>query len=120
METNKGIETFHAKTRKQWRAWLQKHSGATAEVYLILYNKNSEMPCLSYDEAVEEALCFGWIDSLTNKRDAESRYQRFSPRKPGSNWSQRNKDRVQKLIESGLMTAPGHEMISIAKEKGKW
>ncbi len=85
METNKSVETFYAKTRQQWRDWLQENAQSKTEVCLILYSKKSEKESVDYIEAVEEALCYGWIDSLTNKRDAESRYQRFSPRKPKSN-----------------------------------
>lgn len=120
METNKGVKTFYAKTRKQWRKWLEKYGQSNKEVCLIIYHKNSGTKCVTYSEAVEEALCFGWIDSLKNKRDAESVYQRFSPRKPNSNWSQLNKDRVEKMVREGLMTEHGQRMIDIAKRKGKW
>ena len=71
-------------------------------------------------KAVEEALCFGWIDSRANKRDGETFYQRFSPRKPASNWSEINKARVKRLIREGLMTEHGQRMIDIAKKKAKW
>jgi uncharacterized protein YdeI (YjbR/CyaY-like superfamily) len=120
METNKGVETFYAKNRQQWRKWLQKHGQKKKEVYLILYNKKSTTKSVSYVEAVEEALCFGWIDSLKNKRDPESAYQRFSPRKPTSKWSKPNRERVQRLIEEGLMTGHGQRAIDVAKEKGNW
>lgn len=120
METNKGIETFYAETRQHWRDWLAEHHLAKTEVCLILFNKGSKTPSVSYAEAVEEALCFGWIDSLTNKRDVGSRYQRFSQRKPKSNWSLSNKERVTMLIEEGLMTDPGQKMIDLAKKNGNW
>jgi uncharacterized protein YdeI (YjbR/CyaY-like superfamily) len=120
METNKGVETFHAKTRQQWRKWLEKNSQSKKEVYLILYHKKSSTKSVPYSEAVEEALCFGWIDSLKNKRDAESAYQRFSPRKPNSNWSNSNKERVERMVKEGLMTGHGQKLIDLAKEKGKW
>ena len=120
METNKGVETFYAKNRQQWRKWLAKYGQTKKEVYLILYNKKSTTKSVSYAEAVEEALCFGWIDSLKNKRDPESAYQRFSPRKPTSKWSKLNRERVQRLVEEGLMTAHGQRAIDLAKEKGNW
>lgn len=120
METNKGIETFYAETRQQWREWLAKNGQAKNEVCLILYSKDSKTKSVGYPEAVEEALCFGWIDSLTNKRDPDSRYQRFSPRKPNSNWSKSNRERVERLINEGLMTEHGQKTITIAKENGKW
>lgn len=120
METNKGQEVFYAKNRQQWRQWLEKHGQSKKEVCLILYKKDSDTPSVSYPEAVEEALCFGWIDSLTNKRDEDSRYQRFSPRGPKSNWSKSNVDRVEKLIAAGLMTPHGQKHVDIAKGNGKW
>lgn len=120
METNKGIEALNATTRKQWRNWLQKNGQSRQEICLIVYRKNSKTPGLNYAEAVEEALCFGWIDSLTNKRDGESFYQRFSPRKATSNWSERNVARVERMIKEGLMTEHGQQLIDIAKQKGKW
>lgn len=118
MEMNKGMVTFHAKSRKQWRSWLQKHSQTKAEICLIVAKKSAKG--VHYDEAVEEALCFGWIDSLTNARDGETFYQRFSPRKPTSGWSQSNKDRVLKLQLMGLMTEHGQKLIDLAIQKGKW
>lgn len=120
METNKGIETFYAKTRLQWRKWLQKNSQSKKEICLIVYNKKSRTESVSYIEAVEEALCFGWIDSLTNKRDSESFYQRFSPRKPKSNWSKPNIERVERLTKEGLMTEHGQKLIELATQQGKW
>ena len=120
METNKGIETFYAPTREQWREWLEKHGQSKKEVCLIIYGKKSKTESVSYNDAVEEALCFGWIDSVTNKRDAQSVYQRFSPRRPTSNWSTSNRERVEKLVKAGLMTAHGQKLIDIAKMKGKW
>ncbi len=119
-ETNKGVAAFYAKNREQWRKWLEKNAAGKDEVYLILHNKNSKTGSVSYPEAVEEALCFGWIDSFKNKRDAESAYQRFSPRKPNSNWSELNIARAKKLIKEGLMSELGQQAIDTAKEKGKW
>src|SRR6478735_5832259 len=104
VETNKGIETFHAKTRLQWRTWLAKYCEKKPAVYLIIYHKKSKTKSVYYDEAVEEALCFGWIDSAKNKRDLESAYQKFSPRRPNSNWSELNITRAKRLIKEGLMT----------------
>jgi uncharacterized protein YdeI (YjbR/CyaY-like superfamily) len=120
MEEHNGIKTFYAKTRKDWRKWLQKNQTIEKSVWLIMYRKISKTPSVYYDEAVEEALCFGWIDSKPNKRDEESYYQFFSQRKPKSNWSKLNKTRVAKLIAQGLMTGSGMAMINLAKEKGTW
>ena len=120
METNKGIEAFHAKTRLQWRKWLEKNCVKKQAVYLIIFHKKSKTKSVYQDEAVEEALCFGWIDSAKNKRDPESAYQKFSPRRPISNWSDINIGRAKRLIKAGLMTEHGQKAIEIAKEKGKW
>ena len=120
MEMNKGIETFHAKSRQQWRKWLERNCEKKDAVYLILFRKASTTKSVYYLDAVEEALCFGWIDSAKNKRDAESAYQKFSPRRPNSNWSDLNIKRAKRLIKDGLMTEHGMKAIRIAKEKGKW
>ena len=119
-ETFKGIETVYAQTRQQWRDWLEKNSQLKTEVFAIIYHKKSKTQSVTYPEAVEEALCFGWIDSISNKRDAESTYQRFSPRKPKSNWSQSNIERVERVIAAGLMTAQGQKLIDLAKQDGRW
>jgi uncharacterized protein YdeI (YjbR/CyaY-like superfamily) len=120
METNKGVEAFHAKTRLQWRKWLEKNCEKKQAVYLIIYHKKSKTKSVYQDEAVEEALCFGWIDSAKNKRDPESAYQKFSPRRPISNWSDINIKRAKRLIKDGFMTEAGQRAIKIAKDKGKW
>ncbi|MBK8365236.1 MAG: YdeI/OmpD-associated family protein [Bacteroidetes bacterium] len=119
-ETFKGKKTFYAKSRKEWRKWLEKNSETEKSVWLIFYNKLSKIKSVPYEEAVEEGLCFGWIDSVKYKRDDESSYQYFSPRKPKSNWSKSNRDRVKKLTEAGLMTESGQKLIDHAKKSGTW
>ena len=120
MEKKDGIEAFYAKTRQHWRRWLEKNGQSKKAICLIVYHKKSETKCVSYIEAIEEALCFGWIDSKANKRDSESFYQKFTPRKPKGNWSKRNIERVERLIKEGLMTEHGQKLITMAKQKGKW
>jgi uncharacterized protein YdeI (YjbR/CyaY-like superfamily) len=120
METNKGMETFYAKTRQDWRIWLEENSQSKKEICLIIYHKKSDKQNITHEEAVNEAMCFGWIDSLRNKRNHESFYQRFSPRRPNSNWSDRSKERFKKLVQKGLMTKHGQKVVDTAKEKGKW
>jgi uncharacterized protein YdeI (YjbR/CyaY-like superfamily) len=120
MKTNNGIETFYAKTRPDWRNWLDKYGQSAKAVCLIIYHKKSKTQCVSYNEAVEEALCFGWIDSKANKRDHESYYQAFTPRKAKSNWSELNKARVEQMIKEGKMTEHGQKLIDFAKQTGKW
>jgi uncharacterized protein YdeI (YjbR/CyaY-like superfamily) len=120
METFKDKKTFFAKTRKQWRKWLEKNHDKEKCVWLIFYKKNSKTKCVEYAEAVEEALCFGWIDSTVYKRDEDSRYQFFSKRKESSNWSMSNKERVERMLKQGLMMPSGQAMIDIAKKSGTW
>lgn len=85
-----------------------------------MYHKSSETSSIYYDEAVEEAICFGWIDSIAHKRDEQSKYQFFAPRKPKSNWSKANKERAQRMIEQGKMTLRGQQLIDLAKASGTW
>jgi uncharacterized protein YdeI (YjbR/CyaY-like superfamily) len=107
-------------TRAQWRQWLSENGENTAGVWLIYYKKSSGKPHLSYDEAVEEALCFGWIDSVPNKLNDEMSKQYYAPRNPKSNWSKLNKTRVAKLLELDLITEAGMRMIDLAKKTGTW
>ncbi|PBQ30581.1 hypothetical protein CNR22_01935 [Sphingobacteriaceae bacterium] len=115
-----GKQTFYAKDRKAWRKWLEKNHKNEKSIWLIIYRKESNVPSIYYPEAVDEALCFGWIDSKPNKRDDESYYQFFSIRNPKSNWSKVNKDKVANLIKDGLMTASGQYLIDLAKQNGTW
>jgi uncharacterized protein YdeI (YjbR/CyaY-like superfamily) len=100
-------KTFCAKNRSEWRAWLRKNHNSAKEIWLVYYNKQSGKPRIPYNDAVEEALCFGWIDSIVKKLDRERFAQRFSPRKPRSNWSETNKVRVHRLIGQRRMTKAG-------------
>lgn len=115
-----GIKTFHASNRASWREWLSAHHVTDKNVWLIIYKKQSGIPSVTYDEAVDEALCFGWIDSKINKRDEKSFFQFFAQRNPKSNWSRVNKAKVDKLIEARLMTEAGYKSIAIAQENGSW
>jgi uncharacterized protein YdeI (YjbR/CyaY-like superfamily) len=119
-EIKDGIKTFYAKSRKAWRDWLDKNHKAEKSVWLIIYKKETKIPSVYYPEAVDEALCYGWIDSKPNKRDDESYYQFFAKRNPKSNWSKINKDKVKMLIEKELMKPAGMEMIKIAQSNGTW
>lgn len=112
--------TFYAKDRNAWRKWLQQNHNKRSFVWLLIYHKSSATPSVYYEEAVEEALCFGWIDSTPNKRDHESRYQYFAKRKTKSNWSKLNKTRVKKLAKLGLIHPAGQAIIDLAKKNGSW
>ena len=120
MELHNNQKTVYAKSGAAWRAWLQKHGEKENCVWLIMYHKGKGKPSVYYAEAVEEALCFGWIDSKPNKRDEESYYQFFSPRKPKSKWSGVNKVRVEKLLAEGRMAPQGLAVIEAAKISGTW
>lgn len=115
-----GVKIFYAESRAVWRNWLAENSTKEKNIWLLIYHKKSQTPSIYYDEALDEALCFGWIDSKSNKRDEQSFYQFFAKRNPKSNWSKVNKDKVEKLIEANLMTEAGLRMILIAKENGTW
>ena len=120
MELHKSLPAIHAKTRAQWRRWLEKNHKSEKAVWLIIYHKSSEVKSVYYAEAVEEALCFGWIDSVKHKRDDESAYQFFGQRKPKSMWSELNRTRVEKLIEEKKMRPAGQAMIDLAIRTGTW
>jgi len=120
MELKNDIQTFYAKDANAWRNWLQKNHRSEKSVWLIIYKKECKKPSVYYNEAVDEALCFGWIDSKPNKRDEESYYQFFAKRNPKSNWSKVNKAKVEKLIKEKKMARAGLEAIETAKQNGTW
>jgi uncharacterized protein YdeI (YjbR/CyaY-like superfamily) len=113
-------QVLDARSVQQWEEWLERNHEATEEIWLRLMNKNAPEPGISYDEAVEVALCFGWIDSMTRSHDDVSRIQRFSPRKRRSAWSTSNVERVQRLIDAGRIRQAGQRMIDAAKADGRW
>ncbi|HVF69508.1 MAG TPA: YdeI/OmpD-associated family protein [Xanthomonadales bacterium] len=100
-------KTLYAKNRREFRTWLIKNHDKEKDIWLIYYRKDSGKPRIPYSEAVEEALCFGWIDSTAKGIDEERFAQRFSPRRPKSNWSTLNLERMKRLIKNGLMTPAG-------------
>jgi uncharacterized protein YdeI (YjbR/CyaY-like superfamily) len=120
MELKEGIKTFYAKTQKEWRKWLEKNHQSEKSIWLIIYKKESGTPSVYYTDAVDEAICFGWIDSKPNKRDDESYYQFFAKRNPKSNWSKVNKGKVARLLEEGKIAPSGLEAIELAKQNGTW
>jgi uncharacterized protein YdeI (YjbR/CyaY-like superfamily) len=111
---------IHPKTKAEWRQWLAENHARTKGVWLISYKKATGKSYFDYNDAVEEALCFGWIDSKPNKLDEERTMLWFAPRKPRSGWSKPNKERITRLIAAGLMTAAGLEKIEAAKQDGSW
>lgn len=107
-------------SRAEWRAWLSRNHADSKGVWLAIDKKNAPHPALSYDDAVEEALCFGWIDSTTNRLDDHRTRQLYTPRKPRSTWARSNKQRVERLIAEGRMTPAGNAAIEVAKANGSW
>ncbi len=105
-------ETLYATNRKQWRAWLAKHHKTKSEIWLVYPKKASGKPRIPYNDAVEEALCYGWIDSTYKTVDAEHTAQRFSPRRKGSVLSPMNKERIRRLIAAKKMTKAGMDSIA--------
>ena len=113
-------ERIHPETRAEWRAWLAANHDRPDGVWVILWNRHAGRPAPSYDDAVEEALCFGWIDSVVHKLDADRRMQWYSPRRKGSGWSRPNKIRLERVEAAGLMTPAGRRVLDAAKADGSW
>lgn len=120
MSINSPINSVHPKSRAEWRKWLEENHTRNEGVWLIMYKKGTGKPRVDYAEAVEEALCFGWIDSKGNKLDDERSMLWMAPRKSKTGWSKLNKERIEKLIKSGLMTSAGLAKINAAKKDGTW
>ena len=116
----KEIEDYCPNNQKEWREWLELNHAKKDAVWLIFYKKKSPSHNLGWSESVDEALCFGWIDSTKRTIDGEKYKQYFSKRKAKSNWSKINKDKVKTLIDQGLMEEEGYKSIEIAKENGSW
>ncbi len=114
------LKSYYAKDRKAWRRWLQKNHVKEPGIWLIYYKKASGKARVLWEEAVEEALCFGWIDSIAKPIDEEKYMQKFTPRKTKSVWSAINKKKVELLIQQNLMMPAGLEIIEIAKNNGSW
>jgi len=105
-------ETLYVTNRREWRKWLAKNYRSAKEIWLIYYNKKSGKPRIPYNDAVEEALCYGWIDSTIKKYDEERAAQRFSPRRKNSRLSELNKERIRRLVRAKKMTSAGLESIA--------
>ena len=117
---DESIKLLEFTDRNQWRVWLEEHYTEESEAWLVHYRSGFEESTLRLGEAVEEALCFGWIDGLLRKLD-ETRYMvRYTPRRPNSVWSVSNIQRVERLIQEGRMTATGLQKIAEAKQNGQW
>lgn len=111
---------FTPKSEAEWRAWLAQNGTTQQAVWLELFKKDSGVPSLTVDQAIDQAMCYGWVDSKPRKKDHLSYYLYFTPRNPKSNWSQVNKDRIARLEAEGLIAPEGQRMITLAKETGTW
>lgn len=109
---------FTAKDAAQWRGWLKENHATATEIWLVFFKKHTGRPCPTYNEAVEEALCWGWIDGIKRRIDEERYAFRFTPRKEQSNWSPSNIKRVEKLINEKRMTPAGMKLVEAARKRG--
>lgn len=114
------VDIFYPTNIEEWRQWLDKNHLTNASVWLVFHAKSSSKPSITWSEAVDVALCYGWIDSKKVKIDHETSHQFFSKRKAQSTWSKINKEKVQLLIANKLMAHAGYESIEIAKKNGSW
>jgi uncharacterized protein YdeI (YjbR/CyaY-like superfamily) len=114
------VNTLYPRVTADWRAWLARNCRSEKEIWLVIYHASSGTPGVRYHEAIEQALCYGWIDSHARKRDTDSCYLRFTPRNPRSLWSRVNRQRAAKMTELGLMTEHGQALIERARANGTW
>jgi uncharacterized protein YdeI (YjbR/CyaY-like superfamily) len=118
MRTSAPITSFASAA--QWRKWLARNGATSNGLWLRLYKKRSGRKTVSYAEALDEALCYGWIDGQKKRYDDESFLQRFTPRRPASPWSKRNREHVARLTAAKRMAAPGRKAVEAAKRDGRW
>jgi uncharacterized protein YdeI (YjbR/CyaY-like superfamily) len=112
--------TVQPLTRAEWRAWLEANHRSSSGVWLVSWRGRTGRPSLGYEAAVEEALCFGWIDGQLGRGDDERSFQWFAPRRPRSTWARSNKERLARLEAAGLMTDAGREAVALAQANGSW
>jgi uncharacterized protein YdeI (YjbR/CyaY-like superfamily) len=113
-------ERLQPADRAAWRSWLEAHHASAPGVWAVSYRKSTGKPTVTYEELVEEALCFGWIDSQNSVLDDERTMLRFTPRKHGGTWARSNKERVERLIAEGRMAEAGRQAIEAARADGSW
>ena len=120
MKKDETVETFYPKGREQWRNWLKKNHNKKQSIWLICYKKKTNIPSLVWSDAVDEALCFGWIDSQRKSVDEDKFIQYFCKRKATGTWSKINKEKIKRLTKEGLMAQAGLDAIEAAKKNGSW
>jgi uncharacterized protein YdeI (YjbR/CyaY-like superfamily) len=114
------LELVEPRDRAEWRAWLEGHHATSQGVWLAIGKKGNTRTALTYEEAVEQALCYGWIDSVVNRLDGHRFKQLVTPRKTGGTWARSNRERVERLMSQGLMAPAGLAAIEAAKADGTW
>jgi uncharacterized protein YdeI (YjbR/CyaY-like superfamily) len=120
MAPDSGNEQIHPETVGEWRRWLERHHEERSGIWLVSWKSHTGKPRLTYDEAVEEALAFGWVDSTARTIDDERSMLWFARRKPTSGWSRPNKQRVERLEAAGRMAPAGRKAVETAKANGAW
>lgn len=115
-----GTPAVRAKSLQEWRDWLEENGQHTPRIWLIIYKKGASEDSVRFRDAIEHALCFGWVDSKAIKRDRDSCYLMFSQRSPTSSWGRANRERAERLIRAGNMRPTGQKVIDEAKASGKW
>lgn len=118
MKPDYEIEVF--KTAAEWRQWLDANHATTPGIWIRMYKKATGLPTVTYAEALDDALCYGWIDGLVRSFDEQSYIQKFTPRRKKSTWSKRNTEYIARLTEAGLMMPAGIAEVERAKEDGRW
>ncbi len=115
------MKRIYMTTRSEWRRWLAENYAREKDgIWLVYYKRETGRPSLEYEESVEEALCFAWIDSIIKRIDADSYCRKFTPRKDDSAWSRPNRRRVERMIKAGKMTESGQAKVDAAKKLGRW
>src|SRR5688572_17407038 len=119
-KTGKELQVLSFASSKEWRKWIAENHAKSNGVWLRFFKKNSGEKTVTYAEAVEEALCYGWIDGQANSYDDTSYIQKFTPRRPKSIWSKINTERAERLIQEGKMKKAGMQQVELAKADGRW
>lgn len=114
------MKRIYIDSKDEWRSWLERNYNTEDEVWLVFNKVETGQPSIPYEDAVEQALCFGWIDSLIKKLNENQYARKFTPRRADSKWSVSNIKRVEKMIKAGLMTPHGLKLVETAKRKGTW
>ncbi len=112
--------SIQPETRAEWRAWLEANHRSAGGVWLVSWKRRTGRPAVAYEDAVEEALCFGWIDGVFGRLDDDRSMQWFAPRRPKSTWARSNKERAARLEAAGLMAEAGRQAVALAHANGSW